>query len=298
MPNKTELPPLLDLSEFDESINWCVYGDSGVGKTVLGGTLPNAMFLSTEPGTISAKRQGSTAKVRQIKNWEQLRAAYAWLRKGDHGFDWVVMDSATSMQHLALRAILDAAVADNPARDLDIPAIQDHQKWQNMFKRFVNMFNDLPVNVLWTATTMRKEDEEGDDIILPDIQGKGYGMSQFFCATMHLVTYLSVQAEGKGKDRTKFRRLLAETDPPYFGKDRYNVLIPYVDYQDGDKTIGADLYQRILDSGEAQEQESAKPAARKATARKTAAAVKAPAKAATRRAAPAAEEPDPDEEGD
>jgi hypothetical protein len=286
---KEELPPLMDLSEFDESINWCVYGDSGVGKTVFGGTFPNAVFISTEPGTISAKRQGSTAKVRQVKNWDQLRAVYAWLRKGDHGFDWAIMDSATSMQHMALRAILDAAVAENPTRDLDIPAIQDHQKWQNMFKRFVNMFNDLPVNVLWTATTMRKEDEEGDDIILPDIQGKGYGMSQFFCASMHVVTYLSVQAEGKGKDKRKFRRLLGETDPPYFAKDRYSVLTPYVDYEDTDKTIGADLFDRIMQSGE----QAAAPAARKAAAKRGPSPA---AKAVARRAAPAVEEPDPDEE--
>ena len=61
-----------ELSDFNESINLLVYGDSGVGKTVLCGGAPSALFLSTETGTISAKRQGSKAKVWRMVNWKTL----------------------------------------------------------------------------------------------------------------------------------------------------------------------------------------------------------------------------------
>lgn len=220
------------LDDFDESVNMLVYGDSGVGKTVLAGTSPNALFLATEHGVISAKRQGSKAKVWKCDSWDDIEAAYRWLLSNpDHGFDWVVIDSLTEFQQHLLRWILDRAVKENASRDPDIPAIQDHQKWQNMYKRFVRQFNDLPVNMLYTATSFRKSDEEGDDLILPDILGKDYGMSQWTCASMHVVGYLArrkVKSKGSA-EAVEVRRLLCEKTGPYFAKDRYDVLVPYVD---------------------------------------------------------------------
>lgn len=215
------------LSAFDESINMLVYADSGVGKSVLAGTAPNALFLATETGTISAKRQGSKAKVWRINTWDDLDKAYTWLeRNPDHGFDWVLLDSATQMQVLLLRWILDKENKRNPAkRDLDIPAIQDHQKWQNMFKRFISLFIELPVHVMFTATTMRKEDEEGEDLVLPLFDGKGYGISQWVCAQMHIVGYYYIKELKAGVEE---RRLLCKSHPPYFAKDRYDALVPFV----------------------------------------------------------------------
>lgn len=224
---KRGAPPIIDLEDFDESINIMLYGDSGVGKTVFAGSGDDVLFLATEKGTISAKRQGSRAKVWPIEKWEDLQDAFLYLRDEEHGYKWVALDSATKMQHMALRWILDDAHAQNPSRDLDIPAIQDHQKWQNMFKRFVTNFCDLPVNVIFTATTMRAEDEEGENIILPDLQGKGYGISQWVCAQMHVVAYISVKRKGKGDDKETWRRIQTQTVPPYFGKDRYNCLGEY-----------------------------------------------------------------------
>lgn len=218
---------IIALEDFDESVNMMVYGDSGVGKTVFAGSAPRTLFLATEKGTISAKRQGSTADVWQIEHWSEVQEAYKFLKGSDHGYDWVSMDSAEAMQHMALRWILDAAVEENSNRDPDIPQIQDHQKWQNMFKRFIKVFCDLPVNVLFTATTMRSEDEEGESIILPNLQGKGYGISQWVCAQMHVVAYMRVMRKGKGDDKETWRRLQTQTVPPYFGKDRYNCLGEY-----------------------------------------------------------------------
>lgn len=225
MPNNAKIQ---DLDDFTESVNMLVYGDSGSGKTVLAGTAGKALILATEKGVISAKRQGSTAKVWTCEAWEDVEEAYKWLKDNpDHGFSWVVVDSLTEFQQHMLRWILNRAVAENPSRDPDIPAIQDHQKWQNMYKRFVRQFNDLPVNMLYTATAFRKSDEEGEDLILPDILGKDYGISQWTCASMHIVGYLGLRRRKETKE--EFRRLLTKRTGPYFAKDRYNVLVPYVD---------------------------------------------------------------------
>lgn len=219
------------LDDFDESVNMLVYGDSGVGKTVLAGTASNGLFLATERGIIAAKRQGSTAKLWRCISWEDVEAAYKWLRDNpDHGFDWVMIDSLTEFQQHILRWILDRAVVESKGnRDPDIPAIQDHQKWQNMYKRYVRLFNDLPVNVLYTATAFRKTDQEGEDIVLPDIVGKDWEISQWTCAAMHVVGFYQVRKAKTGENAgERQRRLLCENTPPIFAKDRYDVLIPYV----------------------------------------------------------------------
>lgn len=216
-----------DLEAFNESINILVYGDSGVGKTVLAGTAPKSLFLSTETGTISAKRQKSKSKVWRIKSWKDLEEAYKYLAEDDHGFEWVNLDSVTKMQQQLIRDTLDRRVEKRGDSDPDIPEIADHQKFQNKFKRFMTAFIELPVNTLFTATAMRKEDEEGDDLVLPSIEGKGYGIANYACAEMDVVAYLGIAKDKVSKEMV--RRLLCQPTPPYFAKDRYDCLGKYID---------------------------------------------------------------------
>lgn len=224
-------PAIISLEEFNESINMLVFGDSGVGKTVFGGTCPNALFLAIEAGTISAKRQGSTAELWPIDQWDELVEAADWLEANPDVYEWVIIDTVTQMQRLAMRGILDKAVAENKSRDLDVPAIQDWPKFYNMFQRFIAAFNSLPVNVLYLAHPMHKDDEEGDRIVLPDLQSPSHSPlreSQAMCASVDIVAYLKKSAQGKGEDAATSRSLLFETMPPYFAKDRYGVFPRWV----------------------------------------------------------------------
>jgi len=220
---------IIDLEDFNESVNIMIYGNSGVGKTVLAGTTPNALIIAAERGTISAKRVAqSGAKVWPCPNWAEFEAAYDWVEQNPGVFDWVWIDSATKIQSHCIRHILDEAVANNSSRDVDIPAIQDHYKWQLMMKRFVVMWNDLPVNVGWTAQAMHKSDEEGDDIVLPLILGKDYDISATICGEMDVLGYLSVDKVKRrvnGEVKTSdVRRLLVHSRAPYFAKDRYHAI--------------------------------------------------------------------------
>lgn len=240
---------LISLDEFDESINMLIYADSGVGKTVLAGTMPRGLIIACEPGTISAKRQGSKVKVWKVETWNDVELAYQFLEDNPEMFDWVSIDSLTAMQELMLRWILNRANEKNSERDLDIPAIQDHQKWQNMLKRWVNDFNDLPVNVLWTALSMRQENEDGEDLVLPLLLGKGYQISASICGKMHAVGYMKVASV---KDKTtqevkQVRKILFKNVTPFFAKDRYNCLADKTGWM-RDPSIGK-IQQFIEESG-------------------------------------------------
>lgn len=246
---------IIDLEDYTESKNILEYGDTGVGKTAQLGTLPGRVLLiATETGTVTIRRfmkryglKPGKVKVWPVHKWDDLVEAYKYLAERAGDWDWVAVDSATNMQQLALRAILNKAVVENPNRDEDIPAIQDHQKWQNMFKRFVTDFNELPVNVLWTATAMRREDQEGEDLTLPAIQGKDYEIAAWVCAQMHVVAFYGKKVQGKGDKAVLIRRLLFEGVPPYFAKDRYGVFPRFVTISKGEEqvtTLG-ELVQKI-----------------------------------------------------
>jgi hypothetical protein len=227
MPARTS--KVISLHDYDESINMLIYGDSGVGKTVFTGTGgADMLILGLESGLIAAKRQGSRAKAWPVKTWQDVEDCYLFLRDTNHGFKWLGIDSLTDMQEKLLRHILNRAIEEKKDRDPDIPAIQDHQKWQNMLKRFVNDFNDLPINVCYTALAMRRENEEAEDIMLPLILGKDYEISQAICGKMHVVGHMAKQVIGTGDDRKAQRRILFEHIPPYFAKDRYDCLPRYM----------------------------------------------------------------------
>jgi hypothetical protein len=255
----SDLPPEIeDLDDYTESINILIHGDTGCGKTVMTGALPNTLFISVEEGTISAKRSGSKAKVWRVRHWDDLVAAYEWLRDNPgHPFKWVVIDSVTAAQSRCLRAILEEAVANNPKRDPDIPAIQDHFKWQLMIKRMVTDFNELPVNTIWLARSMNKEDPEGEDIVVPLIEGKDYQISAWVSGEVHLLAYMKKTTNKQGKI---VRKLYTNEHKLYWCKDRYDILEHVITNPDLRKIV-----KQIEDSGASPE---VKPSSTKSSATK------------------------------
>jgi|SRR5580698_3175117 hypothetical protein len=250
-PQSMEAAPvsieITELPDFNESVNWLLYGPSGHGKTVLAGGAPNATFLSTEKGAIAAKRSGSKARLMRAPDWEHVLAS---LDKADRELsekDWLVVDSITKMQVLYLRWILRMIHEQNAARDLDIPAIQDHQKWQNGFMRFIDRVIDAPYNSILIATEMHKEDEEGEELVLPNLTGKNYAISNYVTSQCDIVTYYAV-APQKSRTEPMVRRLLCQPFPPYIAKDRFAVFGRWQDVEEGDFTAMADFIEMILEA--------------------------------------------------
>lgn len=234
---------IVSLEEDDEYVNLLVYGKSGVGKTVFAGSADRVLFIAPEDdGTISAKRQGSKASKVKVAGWNDFVEAYEGIFEDieeiRENFDWLVVDSITHMQRLLMRGILEEAVEENEARDPDIPQMQDWQKYQNMFMRFIQQFNELPINVLYTALVMTGEDEEGESFVLPDIQGKGYQMSQTICSFMTSYGYMEAKKVNRKKNgeivkdedgkpvKKTVRTITWEDTGTIQGKDRTNVLAP------------------------------------------------------------------------
>jgi len=230
----TELPSnVIDLQDEDEYANVLIYGDSGIGKTVFGGSDDDVLFVAPEDnGTLSAKRFGSTAKKWKIQGWKDIVAAYEWLYSLDTiPFNWVVLDSLTEMQDMCMRQVLAEAYELNPGRDPDTPLIQDWTPYYNRFQRLVKAFNSLPVNVLYTALQQDEENDEGDKVVLPMMQGKGTQYAKKVASWMTSFGHMRV-ARKKGEvidgeqQWEEFRVIQWRSSKTVMAKDRTRCLEP------------------------------------------------------------------------
>jgi hypothetical protein len=223
---------IISLQDEDEYINLMVYADSGVGKTVFAGSDDDVLFIAPEDnGTLSAKRLGSSAKKWKIAKWKDIAEAYDWLAKQEPiPFNWIVLDSLTEMQAMCMRSILDEGKRLNPARDIDLPLIGDWTPYYNKFERMVKAFNALPVNVLYTALQSDEEDEEGEKVVLPMMQGKGNQYAKKVASWMTSFGNMRVRRryEGEDDDRkvVEYRQIQWAGSKQVMAKDRTRCLEP------------------------------------------------------------------------
>jgi hypothetical protein len=232
------------LESFNESTNIMVHAWPGQGKTRWAIGAPNCVLVSSEPGAISAKRHARVLRrtdvgLVKLASWADAVSFRRQLEAQD--FDhrsWVIIDTISTLQQKNQNEVLDKAVADNPRRDPDIPAVQDYLKQQNSLKRWVEFVVDYPINTIWLAHTMRVEDRDGGAMMLPTILGgqdKGFPIANYVMGLMNCVGYMEMrQVKGEG-GKKMVRRILwqpyhdVDKDIRYVAKDHFAALGTWTD---------------------------------------------------------------------
>lgn len=202
----------------------CVYGESDTGKTVLAGTAPNALFLTTDiEGTESARMMKSTAKELVIPNFTEYCAAVDWVVRGGgvKEFEWIITDTITELEELCWTEQL---VSDDVKRaskyqpnKADYPLV-----WAKVYEQLM-LLGRAPVNVLFVAHTMRidRETEDGEDtetLAMPALGSRKRGdLSMKLCTQLGLVGYMrKVNVEGGAVTR----QLLTASSSRWVARDR------------------------------------------------------------------------------
>lgn len=247
---------IINLQEEDETYNLLIYADSGVGKTVFAGSDDDVLFIAPEDnGTLSAKRFGSTAQKWKVAGWDDVSAAFKWLSSLDEiPFNWVVLDSLTELQQMCMRKILTEGVEMNPGRDPDIPQLQDWQPYFIRFERMVKAFNDLEVNMLYTALQQDEENEDGERIVLPMLQGKGTQYAKKVSSWMTSFGHMKVSRKAIGTDDDgnkqyeEYRVIQWKASKTVMAKDRTRCLEPRTVIGDG-RLGGLKDIRELLESG-------------------------------------------------
>lgn len=247
---------IIDLQDEDEYSNLLIYSDSGVGKTVFAGSDDDVLFVAPEDnGTLSAKRFGSSAKKWKINKWDDIVAAYDWLYEQDPiPFNWVVLDSLTEMQQMCMRKVLDDGIELNPSRDPDTPQLQDWMPYYNKVERLIKAFNSLPCNVLYTALQQDEENEDGEKVVLPMMQGKGTQYAKKVASWMTSFGHMKVQRKRIGKDEEgaavyeEYRVIQWKGSKTVMAKDRTRCLEPRTIIGDG-KLNGLKDVRELMEAG-------------------------------------------------
>ena len=266
--------------------NVLLYADYGAGKTVFAGSDNKVLFIAPEDdGLISAQRVNSNATVDKItvKQWEDLKNAYEWF--ADHtedcdSYNAFAIDSITEMQNLAKGYVL-RMTADDKARkgqDPEKMQLQDYGMMHELVENLVRGFNDLPVNVLWTATAKKVEDADGNEFLVPELQGKkDYGISMKMVALMTSYGYMRTEVhdvsaptedDPKAVKKVKRRVIYWEDTGTIRGKDRTISLAPFtvnMTLQQMRRTIAGELVRGA--DGKITRKEGAAAPVKKATVR-------------------------------
>ena len=243
------------LGSVDKYVNMLLVAGPGFGKTVFFGTDDKVLFLTTDPeGTVSAWMMGSKAKEWECNTYKDVEDAYIYLRDGgiaELGIDWVVIDNISEVQEMAKHANISLERARNPNIDEYVPSQGNYQRQQNMLLALVKKFNDLPVNVGYTAWMQINEDKDGQEYYAPGIHGQKGQIAQMVAGYMNVVGYGEVTTDSEGVDH---RVIVFTQAGPYRGKDRFNAL--------GKKRTDMTLPQMksIIDKAVAKRKSAATPA--------------------------------------
>ena len=205
-----------------------VYGGSGVGKTVLSATLPQAVLISAESGALSLSKQNLeriygvghpqvnyNLPIIKIANVEDLTAAYEWCAR-----------SAEAQQFLSigLDSISEIAevVLNNAKRQVKDPR-QAYGELIEKMETLVRLFRDLPGRNVYMAAKMEPMKDETTGIVkyAPAMPGAKLGnkLPYFFDEVLRL----GVNKDAQG---VPYRFLQTQPDLQYEAKDRSGALAP------------------------------------------------------------------------
>lgn len=211
------------LSERNRHIKLLVYGESGVGKTVLASSAPRPiLWIESEGGTNSIADPEGIDIVR-VESLETYREALRFLRSPEGAkYKTVVLDSFTETQAQVLKEIMVAVSERDTNRDEFTPQFQDYQRLVGVMREVVRGFRDLPMHVVITALTREdKDDMTGRVTVRPRLSPS---IANEIPGFMDVVGYLYTSTDKNGEvedgEMTIRRNLLLAPTGKYLAKTR------------------------------------------------------------------------------
>ena len=128
-----------------------IYGEPKVGKTTFASEFPNALFLLTTP----APEALPIYKI-PILSWRDFIDALLELRKGDHDFDTVVVDTTDVLFDYCREHVTKKLGIDHPS-DLDFG--KGWEALRNEFQKNLARLCSLPTGTLFISHSDLKEIE-------------------------------------------------------------------------------------------------------------------------------------------
>lgn len=158
--------PVTTVAETVFNYNMLIFGDYGAGKTTFAGSaadvpdLSPVLFLDIEGGTLSLKDLYPSVERIPITDPKQVTDIWKDLRKGNHPYKTVIIDSLTELHKLILRYLMIDVVAEDDDRDEDVPSMREYLKATEQVRRLCRRYRDLPLNSVFTALLTEEIDDK------------------------------------------------------------------------------------------------------------------------------------------
>lgn len=185
-----------------------VYGQSGVGKTVMARTAPNPLILSAERGLLSVRK--FNLPFVEINTLDDLRNVYQWAATNPdaRSYHTLYLDSITE--------IADKCLADEKAKNKD--PRKAYGEMQDEIVEYFRLFRDLNSHhVVFVAQMEQQKDGVSGALLYgPSIPGQKLPQKvpYFFDETFHAFRYTDPSTQVVGY------YLRTQPDNQYQAKDR------------------------------------------------------------------------------
>lgn len=196
---------------------WCLYGNSGIGKTrLIGETEERTLLIRPPLDHTDSIRKGNT-KEWVVPDWGAMDDVTAHLRgNGSDDWDWVWLDSGSLFQPTGLDDLWDTVITEKPNRARYGPDKQEYGI--NMFRLMTwirHMIGTPGFNFGVTAHVAEVEGlvAPGETLLGPLLQGKN--MPQQLVAMCNVVGYYALDDKGRRVLHTKLH-------DDYFAKDQFD----------------------------------------------------------------------------
>lgn len=232
--------PIVKASEKLDRISMLIYGDPGVGKTVLSGSsnevesMRPVLFIDCEGGTKPLRETQPDIEVVRVqtlydKGGRTRKSAWDFLSDGIYEdlklqpsrYKTLVVDSLTEVSNLAMQHVMEELIAEHPERDPDVPGQKEYLRTASKVRRWVRGMRDLHTNIIFTALVREDTDETTGKVvkIIPAFAGKklSYEVPAWVDNVMFLYTK-TIKDEDK-KD-VIVRKGLSQPSGKHFAKDR------------------------------------------------------------------------------
>ncbi len=245
------------LDEHTPNLNLGIYGDSGVGKTVLACSINQiqdpqirelwlpALILDSEHGTWSVRDRTDIQRTGNV-GYSHLARLSRWIRSGKSPYKTIIMDSATDIQRVLLTEIINERMKEKPQTDPDEVERGDWGKLATRFRKVIRTYRDLEVNLIITALAREYEDDEAPSRTTLALSGQ---MRAELPAFLDVVCYMQIESRRIRGKRRQRRVLRPQPTARYVAKDRSWVLGDVVVNPTMDKIVTKIYRERGLLNG-------------------------------------------------
>lgn len=145
--------------------SWVVYGRSGTGKTTVFGTFPGRKLLLDVKDVGDDSLSGTAdVDVMDVREWNDFETAYWWLKKNPGKYQSLGIDTASQLQSLAIKKVLDDKGKDGDrAGEWGVMTKKEWGAVAELMKAWIIALRDLPMQVCFIAQDRTFNTSEEDE---------------------------------------------------------------------------------------------------------------------------------------